>query len=254
MEETPHASKGCAPTGFRPSTVDGSDESTLRVRQVAIRPPEYFPRCSVAALIDQVDEFIIADTFAYSRQSFQNRSSIRTPDGRMWLTLPVGSGQIGRPISEVELVPGRDWGGKHLRSLIFNYSSTPFYAHFEPELQAFLDTAWTTLADVTTASMHMIARWLGIRTRIRLLSELGGAADLAACGSVIGERRVIVHSDAVRHDSTKIDVNQVLNFSSLPYVQNFDGFEADLSVLDLIFNWGPEALPMLRSRAELGLT
>lgn len=216
--------------------------------QVAIRPPEYFPRCSVMALIDHVDEFIVADTFAYSRQSYQNRTPIRTPDGTMWLTVPLSHESVDRPIAIAKLSEVRFWMGKHGRSLVFNYSSTPFYEHYAMELEAFLGRRWTTLGEVTCASIELVASWLGIRTRIRRLSELGGAGSLAAAGPLLDGRRLVALDDTAIHDGESLDVDHVKRFSVQPYVQNFDGFEADVSVLDLIFNWGPEALPMLRDR------
>ena len=71
---------------------------------IAIRPPEYFPCLAYAALLLAVDCFVLADTFQYSRQSFQNRTKVRNPQGWQWVSIPLKGGQHGRPICQVEKI------------------------------------------------------------------------------------------------------------------------------------------------------
>ena len=64
---------------------------------LAIRPPEYFPRLSHVALMHYATHFVLADTMQYSRQSFQNRTRVRTREGSSWVSVPLKGGQHGSP-------------------------------------------------------------------------------------------------------------------------------------------------------------
>ena len=211
----------------------------------AVRPPELFPRCSYCALADYVDELILGDTFPYSRQSHQNRAPIRTPDGRMWLSVPLQHGSGNVPIGDVRPA-GRLWAGKFLRSLRFNYSSAPFYEHYIDYLNELLSQEWTSLGDLTVASTHLVFKMLRIDTPIVPVSSLPGRP--AGLADVLSTRSagLVSPADVAEHDRRYAEPLEVMSFSDDPYRQVFEGFEPDLSALDLLFNWGPDALPMLR--------
>src|SRR5690606_15157503 len=61
-----------------PSDLRPSDPLLM---MTAVRPPEYFPRLEYAALLLAAERFVVADTFPFSRQGWQNRTRIRTPEG-----------------------------------------------------------------------------------------------------------------------------------------------------------------------------
>lgn len=218
-------------------------------RLVAVRPPEYFPRCSVMALVDYVDEFIMADAFPYSRQSYQNRTPVRTPDGRMWLSLPLERASRGRTIDRVRLVQQRFWPGKHWRALVHNYSSTPFFQHYAGDLEALLRRPWPCLADLTVATTQWLVRQLGIRTGIRRIGPEGGSTLEEVTAWF--EDQYVALDDTAAHDERVMPPGEVVEFTAVPYAQNFDGFEPDLSALDVLFNWGPEGLHLLRVRRQV---
>lgn len=222
---------------------------SVTTQRSAIRAPEYLPRASVMALLDHVDVFVVADGYQLSRQSHHNRTPIRTPDGRMWLTLPLEHGSRGRPIRDVRLVSDGFWPGKHWRSLVFNYSSTAFFEHYAAELERFLHGDWQTLGEFTTASIRLLASWLGITTDICLMTATDERRK--RIGGDSGEVRLVALSDSAAHDLEVMDVREVVRFETRPYAQNFEGFEPDLSALDLLFNWGPDALRMLRQRRKV---
>ncbi len=117
--------------------------------RIAIRPPEYLPRLQYMALMQSVDVFVLADTFQYSRQSFQNRTRVRTPQGAHWISIPLLGRQHGRPGIQTVIDSNVHWRSKHLRSISFNYSQTPFFGFIEHGLQTMYQDDWAYLADVT---------------------------------------------------------------------------------------------------------
>ncbi len=210
---------------------------------VAIRPPEYFPRLEYFALMRAVDLFVIADTFQYSRQSFQNRAQIRTPAGRIWLTIPLLGGQHGRRILDVQVADASDaWQRKHWRSLEFNYRSAPYFEFFEKELSDVLHSEETALKEYTVSSTLCIRDMLELRTKVVLASELLG--DPATVKEIVN--RVKGHELFTLGDTFELDRQSAPLVSIVaphigPYRQNFEGFEPGLSALDAILNIGPFA-------------
>ncbi|HET6566499.1 MAG TPA: WbqC family protein [Rhodothermales bacterium] len=213
----------------------------------AIRPPEYFPRLSYMALLLAADSGVLADTFQYSRQSFQNRMRIRTPQGRHWLSVPLKGGQHGRPICEVEIDRRVNWQRTHWRSLVYNYSSAPFFQFYDREVHELLHEEWHTLGELTCASVELLCRLLGVETLLRRASALPGApADLEGVAHSVHDGTLLALPDTASHDARLVGNVRVLAYSERVRHQNFPGFEAGLSALDLLFNYGPEARSILQ--------
>ena len=219
-------------------------------KRFAVRPPELFPRCSYCALADYVDELILADTFLYSRQSHQNRTPIRTPDGRMWLTVPLEHGRGGVSIRDARPA-GRLWAGKFRRALRFNYSATPYYEHYIDGVVNLLSREWTSLGELTVATTRLVLDMLRIETSIITASSLPSPPRRLIDVVDEWDGRLAVPDDAAGHDQRLVSALDVTSLRDTPYRQAFDGFEPDLSALDLLFNWGPEALTMLRERRNV---
>ena len=142
---------------------------------VAVRPPEYWPRPLFVALMDAADKMVLADTFLYSRQSRQNRTLVRTPSGRQWLSIPLAAGGQGRSIREIEIRGPVRWIRKHWRAFAYNYRTTPFFEFYEPELAPFFEREWDCLGALTCASVQKVAELFGIETPLVRASEVEGA-------------------------------------------------------------------------------
>lgn len=222
---------------------------------VAVRPPEYWPRPLFLALVDAADRFVLADTFQYSRQSYQNRTPVRTPQGSHWLSVPLAGNQHGRPVVDVRIHGRHRWIRKHWRALHYNYRTTPFFAFYEPRLAPLFDREWDRLGQLTCTSVCVLADLFGIDTPIVRASEMPESSQsmsdiLRACES----DRLLSAEDTVEADRQLADVHGVVSIQDLTYHQNFDGFEPGMSALDLLFNYGPEALAMVRRATYADLT
>ena len=191
-----------------------------------------------------VDVFVMADTFQYSRQSFQNRTHIRTPQGRMWLSIPLEGGQHGRPIYQIQLDQKTEWASKHRRALRFNYSQTPYFSFYESEL-TFLNTPAETLAEITCASIEAIHRMYGLTCRLLRASELDGCpSSLEAILELLNPRSLVSSTHSFESDRGRYHTVDRFHFQEPEYRQHFDGFEYDITALDALSNYGPEAKRM----------
>jgi len=211
---------------------------------IAVQPPEYFPRLSYTALIQHVDHFVLADTFPYRRQSFQDRSKLRSPQGWHWISIPVFGKREGAPICEVELKTEGRWREKHWRSFLYNYRTTMYFEFFETSFRPFFDRSWTQLGPCACRSVEILADLFGLRTTVTRASELDGTpGDLQGILRAT-DADVLATTDREQSVSTEAEVHP-LTYEHPTYHQNFEGFEPGLSAADLVFNYGREARRLL---------
>ena len=211
------------------------------------------------ALLQEADRFVVADTFQYSRRSYQNRARLRTPQGAQWITVPVKRGQTHRPVAEVEIDNREHWRSRHWRALQYDYRSTPFFELCESSLAPFFERGWQRLGPCAFASVELLVDRAGIETEILRATALPGAPDtlpgLLRAADAEGET-LLTPPEAVAHDAALLEAVggdvRVLSFEPPHYRQNFAGFEPGLSFADLLFGYGPEARALLASGSTVG--
>lgn len=209
---------------------------------LVIRPPEYFPRLAFAALMLRAGTVVLADTFQYSRQSYQNRTRLRNPQGWQWISVPLKARQHGTPIEAVRIRQSVGWRRQHWKALAFNYRSTPYFEYYESDLAALFETDWTHLGALTCATVELIHRLLRASSRLLCASQLDGApADLPSIYKVRDDKPLLAPEEAAPYDAPQVPDLRVLHVEHPTYRQAFEGFEPGMSTLDLLFNYGPEA-------------
>lgn len=219
--------------------------------RVAVRPPEFLPRLDYFALMCHVDMFVVADTFQYSRQSYQNRTKLRTPDGWQWQSIPLEGRQHGRAINETRISHGpTEWKRKLWRSLEFNYRSTPFFAHYEDDLKNALNFEALILGAYTSATIRCIHELLQITTPLKQASEFAGKArSVSEVLDRLENPQLVVLEDTAQRDAAALGRVEVHLFHPPAYRQNFSGFEPGMSSVDALFNLGPQATREMLARA-----
>ena len=141
---------------------------------LAVRPPDYFPPAAHAALLAQADCVVLADTFAFSRQSTHNRARILTSQGAQWITVPRGHAPVGTPLGAVAVVAD-GWPRRHLRALRAAYGMAPFAEALLPEVEAILAGPHASLGALAAATTAWTIRRLGGTADVALASEMAGA-------------------------------------------------------------------------------
>ena len=219
----------------------------MNINRLAVRPPEYFPRLAYLALMQAVDVFVVADTFQYSRQSFQNRTRVRTPQGWSWLSVPLKGRQHGLPIYKTVIDNRTAWASKHRRGLEYNYRQTPFYDYYEKDVASFFENSWATLGDLAMDSLMLIREMYGLRCKMVRASSLPGKpGTLASIVECFDFNELLVGAGTYEQDATVVSSARRFDFDEPIYRQHFEGHVPQLSSLDLFFNYGPETFNMLR--------
>lgn len=215
---------------------------------LAIRPPEYFPPIPVWAQMLASDVMVLGDTFQYSRQTCQNRAKIRTAEGSAWITIPV-SYRFKDPIAAVRMdETDAHWARQHFLTLQNHYRTSAFFEFYEPELKAFWDTPCTYLADYAIGSIQLVHRLLGLRTPLIRVSELPETErNVVALLRRFGADAVLSLPEQVAADVARGFPVMAMDVEIPTYRQTYRGFEGGLSILDLLFNYGPESLSFLKN-------
>ncbi len=202
-------------------------------------------------MMRSADTVVLADTYQYSRQSFHNRTRVRTPQGWQWLSVPLVGGQHGRPILETRIDNRTPWRERHTRSIRYNYSSAPFYDYYIEPLLRIQQTDWLTLSEVCCAGIEWLAQTLAPAATVIRASALAGApATLPGIVEVLARGDVLMSASRWRQDGGRVNDPVVATFEEVRYPQNFPGYEPGMSVLDMLFACGPDT----GRRLDAGLT
>ena len=147
----------------------------MDVKSLAIAQPTFLPWSGWYDLVDQVDLLILLDDVAFSKQSWQQRNRIRTPDGLSYLTVPVQTaGKLGQRICDTKIV-NNAFVRKIERTVAQNYRRAEYFDRYYPEFCAVLErsAASENLSELNCGLIEWLAAGLGITTPTVRSSQLG---------------------------------------------------------------------------------
>jgi hypothetical protein len=228
--------------------------------RIAIIQSCYVPWRGFFDLIGRCDEYVIFDRVQYVKRHWHNRNRIKTAAGVQWLTIPVLSkGHYKQPIDEVGIE--KPWAEKHWRTLELAYRRAPFFEALAPTVRSWYERAdkEKRLTDVNAVFLHEIASLLGLGTRIvrdtvypgqgEETERLLGIARAAGADRYLSGPSARAYFDEAVFAAAGITV-EWMSYQGYPeYLQLHGGFEPAVSVLDLLFNVGPDASRYCRAGA-----
>jgi len=171
----------------------------------------------------------------YIKQSYRNRTIIFGANGTIILTVPVKRGSFHKvPIGELEIEYKDNWQDTHWRSIESAYRSTPYFEFYADEIVSVFQLKTRYLLDLN-----------GIILKLMLgLLQIDG--DFAYTHSYCKKGYSLDYREAI-HPKKKVP-DPLFNPAEYPQVfQSRFGFKANLSILDLLFNTGPDAKTILRN-------
>jgi hypothetical protein len=223
--------------------------------KVAIHQPQYLPWLGYLDKLDSADVFIILDIVQFKKHEWQNRNRIRTKENWQWLTVPIIDCFPER-IDQVEVNARADWSRKHRQALRLHYGRAPYWEPLGPALLAVLERPWTRVRDLNVAVLELLCFHLGIVTPRLLASSLPTRDEptdrlIDLCRAVGGTEYLSGESgpqymEIERFAQAGITVS-VQDYRHPEYSQQYTPFVSHLSVVDLLFNCGPDSLAVLRS-------
>lgn len=221
--------------------------------RVAIHQPEHLPWLGFFHKMSMSDVFVLLDNVPYSKNDFQNRNRIRTSGtdkGWSWLTVPIlTKGRFGQKISEVEINnDNRTWSRRAWKTIDYSYNRA---AYFEKHQGFFYDLynakTWDKLADLNVQIIDYLVQVLAMDAEVVLASDLdvsgsGTELLLGICQKL--EAEVYISGRFGRDYLDEAQFNQqgirvvYQDFQHPEYSQVYEPFIGNMSVIDLLFNYG----------------
>lgn len=221
-------------------------------KKVAILQSNYIPWKGYFDLIRMVDEFILYDDAKYTKNDWRNRNYIKTRDGLKWLTIPVDfKGKSSQKIKEARISNPR-WAKKHWSTIKQNYSKARYFKVYgEVFEELYLGCTEEYLSPVNFMFIEAVCGILGIGTKLSCSMDyelvegqterLVGLCRSAGATHYISGPAAKGYIDAGLFKGEGIGL-EYIDYSGYPeYTQLFGAFEHRVSVIDLIFNEGPDA-------------
>lgn len=196
----------------------------------------------------------------YVKQSWRNRCRFYAADGAQTLNYPVCHEDFGKPISQVRIDWKTDWLTRHERAIVSAYRTSPYFEYYQDELFAILERRTELMLDFNTEILKFLLRKCGIPAEIRFTTEWTAPApdsrmrnpelpdtklqDLELPdGSAVLDLREAIHPKRPNTIMKDLGLDR-------PYWQVFSpkhGFIPGLSVMDLLFNEGPDSISHLHA-------
>lgn len=178
----------------------------------------------------------------YMKQTYRNRCVIASADGPLALTIPVEKSSEGKcAMKDIRVSEHGNWRHVHRNAFVAAYKQSPFFDYYVDEFNAFFDRKYEFLYDFNME----LTQWLC--EQIDIQPELVPTTGYMDTGEGILDLREAIHPK-------KSAVDMASFYRPVPYYQVFDsrhGFQPDLSIVDLLFNMGPESLLVLRDGVTL---
>ncbi len=173
----------------------------------------------------------------YQKQSYRNRCHFYAADGKQSLSFPIthSEGTHKHLISEVLIDYSKPWVLQHKRAIISAYRTSAYFEYYQDELFAILDSKPERLLDLNTRLLEFFLDKIGIKAEIRMTENYSQNTDCE-------DLREVIHPKRPDNILEKLELNK-------PYFQVFaekHGFIPNLSIMDLLFNEGPDSIIYLK--------
>lgn len=203
-------------------------------------------------MIAAVDEFIVYDDMQFTRRDWRNRNQIKTAQGLQWLTVPVKvKGKYEQTIRDTE-IDGMQWAANHWKSLSLNYRRARFFDEISDWLLPLYEAPPdASLSQLNRRFIDAVCNYLGIRTKLSNSWDFhlkdGKSERLADLCVQAGATHYISGPAAKNYLDEQIFAGRGIavvwfDYTAYPeYPQLWGEFVHGVSVLDLLFNCGPES-------------
>jgi hypothetical protein len=222
-------------------------------KKIAIIQSNYIPWKGYFDFINRVDEFILFDSVQYTRRDWRNRNQILTPQGLLWLTIPVETkGNYEQKICDVK-VCAPNWTEKHWSTLQHCYAKAPFFTEVADSIRKAYERCENilTLSNINYIFLDTICGLLKIPTKLSWSMDYklieGKSERLISLCKQTGAS-IYLSGPAARNylDEMMFKENGItiewMSYDGYPdYPQmNTSSCVHNVSVLDLLFNVGIE--------------
>ena len=194
--------------------------------------PQYFTPIIFYSYLNNRTDVIFFVCEEFKKMSFRNRCVVAGANGPINLTVPViGGRQQQTPISDVRIDNKQKWQAQQWKTICSCYNRSPWFEYYRDSLQKLFQKPFEFLVDLDIATFEWASKVLGLQIPFQITSTRQNVElDLT-------DR---ITPRALKHQTGKIRYQQLF--------EERNGFLPDLSILDLVFCAGKQALSILKTQ------
>jgi len=187
------------------------------------------------------DEVEIEQWESFQKQTYRNRCLIATTQGVQALTVPIerSNPSTVNTIKDIRISDHGNWRHLHWNALVSAYGESPFFEYYQDDIRPFFEKRWAYLFDYNEAIREKMCELLDIEAKVSFSLEFKVKSTINYKLSTINKTNDFREAINPKHPQPDPD------FDPKPYYQVYQqkhGFLPNLSVLDLLFNMGPEGI------------
>jgi hypothetical protein len=198
--------------------------------------PTYFPTIAhfVAIANAETVTFEAADNF--QKQTFRNRMYVYGANGKLLLNIPVKHNKNKQKTlyKNIEIENVEDWQKQHWRSIVSAYKSSPFFEYYEDDLKDLFTTPHTSLYNLNIELFNILCECIEIDIKIEFTTAFNTTTTETDLRHLVNSKK-----------ETPIQLELYTQVFGDKY-----GYLNNLSILDLLFNEGPNTLNYLESQTK----
>lgn len=179
------------------------------------------------------DHSMIEQYDSFQKQTYRNRCMIATANGTQALTVPIIHN--GELVKDLRISDHNQWRRVHWNALQSAYSESPFFEYYADDLHPFFEQKYDFLVDFNEAIRQKVCELIDIHPHVEYTTKYQPSA-LNPQPSTLTDFRDVINAKHPQPDE---------GFTPKEYWQVFQhkhGFLPNLSILDLLFNMGPESV------------
>jgi hypothetical protein len=168
----------------------------------------------------------------FPKQTYRNRANIYSPDGSLALVVPVVKGsKVHTKVTDVKISYDFRWQRLHWMSLQACYRRSAYFEYYEDEFTRFYEQQYDFLFDYNQQLLELILKCMKMNIQLQYTETFEPVYP-----TTVADFRNSIHPKKESH------------FQQKPYFQVFEerkGFLSNLSIVDLLFNQGPQSVNYL---------
>ena len=197
----------------------------------------YLPPVQYFAHLQSAEQVWIEQYDHYQKQTYRNRCVIAAPDGPLSLTVPIEKPNTQKAfMRDIRISDHGNWRHLHWNAIESAYNHTPFFEYYKDDFRPFYEKKFDFLVDYNEQLCQLVCQLIDIDTSFQRTESY-----IAEPSNTIIDLRDAIHP--------KKELMNDASFVVIPYYQVFQerlGFLPNLSIIDLLFNMGPEAILVLQ--------
>jgi hypothetical protein len=202
------------------------------IEKGAVLPMLYLPPVAYFTKLNaHKPDILIESQEHFPKQTYRNRANIYSPDGVLALTVPVVKGsKTHTNIKDVKISYDFKWQRQHWMGLETCYRRSAYFEYYEDDFAPFYQKNFAYLFDYNEQMLQMLLKFIKINLPLQYTETYGAEYP------------------GLRDYRDNISPKKEFDFEQKPYFQVFDernGFIKNLSIVDLLFNQGPQTINYL---------